>query len=139
MGVKVPNCRDCPMNQRGTIKNGEMVHDFCHHAAWADLELGRRLIKATERHKTSPKWCPKRKTTQGKTQKKVADPDAEYCKDCVYCGRPIIGNLRPCNYLNVTDKMRPCPAGRGCTVKVGLKRNWKTEWKKKGTKQDGYS
>lgn len=134
---KVPECRNCQLSRREAVNGGKMLHDYCYHSAWKGLELGRRIIKATERRKTSPKWCPKRKHPKEPT-KKPPDPDAEFCKDCFYRGRAIYGNLRPCNYLLVTGKSRPCPAGQGCTVKVGTKRNWKSSWKtKRGNSNDG--
>lgn len=41
-----------------------------------------------------------------------------YCKGCVY-NAEINGIPRGyCNYIFVERKRRPCPAGRGCVVKV---------------------
>ena len=40
-----------------------------------------------------------------------------HCKGCVYNAE--MSNIRYgyCNYLFVEKKRRPCPAGKGCTVK----------------------
>ena len=40
-----------------------------------------------------------------------------YCKGCIYKG--IINGVTPwCKYVFMEDKLRPCPAGTGCTVKM---------------------
>lgn len=40
-----------------------------------------------------------------------------YCNGCIYKG--VVENHLPCcNYIFMEDKMRPCPPGKGCTVKV---------------------
>ena len=44
------------------------------------------------------------------------------CDNCVYSALLTASNTRCCNYLLVTNKRRPCPAGEGCTVKVVRKR-----------------
>ena len=41
-----------------------------------------------------------------------------YCDNCVYRG-VITGNLSYCHYYFATNERRPCPPGKGCTVKVG--------------------
>ena len=42
----------------------------------------------------------------------------KYCDPCVY-RKSITGGWCPyCDYLCVTGKPRPCPAGDGCTVRV---------------------
>ena len=40
------------------------------------------------------------------------------CKGCVYCSS-IAGDsyYLICNYFLMTDKRRPCPPGRDCTVR----------------------
>jgi len=35
-------------------------------------------------------------------------------KGCVYSGE--IGGMPCCNYCFIADKLRPCPAGKDCTV-----------------------
>ena len=43
-----------------------------------------------------------------------------YCRCCIYRARFPIGgegNGVMCNYLLMTKKRRPCPAGKACTVK----------------------
>ena len=39
-----------------------------------------------------------------------------YCKGCIYSGKSQ--GLPCCRYVFVEDKLRPCPAGTGCTVKL---------------------
>lgn len=39
------------------------------------------------------------------------------CRGCVYLCT-IYNDVRSCDYLLKTDKRRPCPAGKGCTVKI---------------------
>lgn len=40
-----------------------------------------------------------------------------YCKGCIYVGKVNHFTLC-CRYVFVEDKLRPCPPGKGCTVKV---------------------
>lgn len=43
-----------------------------------------------------------------------------YCNGCIYKG--VVENHLPCcNYIFMEDKMRPCPPGEGCTVKLTSK------------------
>ena len=44
---------------------------------------------------------------------KVCD---SYCKGCIYVGK-VSQLYLCCRYVFVEDKLRPCPAGTGCTVK----------------------
>lgn len=46
-----------------------------------------------------------------------------FCSDCVYRGVLSASTTQVCNYIFVTHKKRPCPAGEGCTVKVVRKRS----------------
>ena len=39
------------------------------------------------------------------------------CDGCVYKGVVAGGSLRYCRYVFETGKLRPCPPGKGCTVK----------------------
>lgn len=55
-----------------------------------------------------------------------------YCDNCVYCGRMYSGKVRYCKYLFMTDQMRPCPPGEGCTVKVGREVHRKNKKKRLG-------
>ena len=43
----------------------------------------------------------------------------EYCCGCIYLTRidPSIAEIMACDYIEATNKRRPCPAGKGCTVK----------------------
>ena len=59
---------------------------------------------------------------------------SKHCDNCFYCGRMVNGSLLYCKYLFVTNQMRPCPPGDGCTVKVPRRVYRK---KKKGAKTDG--
>jgi hypothetical protein len=58
----------------------------------------------------------------GVTAEKVVD---KHCRGCAYL-KLIYDDVRYCSYLLDTDKRRPCPAGKGCTVKT-----------KKGAAEDG--
>lgn len=41
-----------------------------------------------------------------------------YCRPCIYSGRnQNTKNPCSCDYFLATGKRRPCPAGRGCTVR----------------------
>lgn len=54
------------------------------------------------------------------------------CKGCIYMGW-IGGYLGCCNYIFMAGKPRPCPPGKGCTVKETKKRGRK----KKGEVENG--
>lgn len=41
------------------------------------------------------------------------------CKGCFYRKGPR--QFRHCDYLSMTGKVRPCPPGKECTVRVSLK------------------
>ena len=41
----------------------------------------------------------------------------EFCDGCIYLGGENRNDLKCCNYFLRTDKRRPCPAGKGCTVR----------------------
>ena len=45
--------------------------------------------------------------------------DKKYCDNCVYSSGITGLNMRCCNYYLATGQRRPCPPGKGCTVKVG--------------------
>ena len=40
----------------------------------------------------------------------------KYCGKCIY-RRKINGHTSTCDYFLLTKTRRPCPAGKGCTVK----------------------
>lgn len=42
------------------------------------------------------------------------------CKGCIYLGSA--GDLCSCDYIFKVGKRRPCPPGKGCTVKETKKR-----------------
>lgn len=44
------------------------------------------------------------------------------CRGCVYIGRILGGAEKWCDYIGATGKRRPCPAGKGCTVRLTGKR-----------------
>lgn len=46
------------------------------------------------------------------------------CVGCIYHGW-INGYLGFCNYILMTSKRRPCPPGKGCTVKQKKKKEKK--------------
>ena len=45
------------------------------------------------------------------------------CDNCAYWVKMGAGQDRYCSYLFKTDKIRPCPPGEGCTVKITRKVN----------------
>ena len=51
-----------------------------------------------------------------------------YCRGCIYRG----GNseeIKSCNYYLMTSIRRPCPAGKGCTVRVRRKRTQEEQFR----------
>lgn len=62
--------------------------------------------------------------------------DNQGCEGCSYSGyNPTLGLI--CEYILCTGKMRPCPAGSGCTVRTTAKiprdeERWTTDFVKKG-------
>lgn len=52
------------------------------------------------------------------------------CKGCIYLG--TAGSFGCCDYIFKVGKRRPCPHGKGCTVKETMKRG-----KKKGEVENG--
>lgn len=49
----------------------------------------------------------------------------EGCRGCIHFG--LCDNWGCCNYFFDTDMIRPCPPGRGCTVKKLASGQWPTE------------
>lgn len=58
---------------------------------------------------------------------KVCD---SYCLNCIYC-LGFCDVTWCCNYYLMTDKRRPCPSGKGCTVRVERKRKRTKKWRDK--------
>lgn len=55
-----------------------------------------------------------------------------YCAGCIYGG----GNnehVKACSYLLVTGQRRPCPAGKGCTVRILRKKTQKESFRESET------
>ena len=45
------------------------------------------------------------------------------CRGCIYLTQ--VSGYNACDYIGATDKRRPCPAGKGCTVrKTGKRQVW---------------
>ena len=42
--------------------------------------------------------------------------DNKNCRNCAYFGGAS-DHVCSCNYIFIEDRMRPCPPGKGCTVK----------------------
>lgn len=84
-------------------------------------EYAEKKAKATEKKQVSPKTDH---IPSGK-RKSVCD---SYCDGCVFLGYAN-GGLKLCEYLLRTNRRRPCPAGKGCTVKqTGKKKStWRYE------------
>ena len=53
---------------------------------------------------------------KGDTMIKLVDST---CKGCIYLGTLSGGKVgtKFCDYIGFEDKPRPCPAGKGCTVR----------------------
>lgn len=47
-----------------------------------------------------------------------------YCRGCIYLApiSCVSTKNRACDYIGATDRRRPCPAGKGCTVRKTGKR-----------------
>lgn len=71
------------------------------------------LRNAKNRHKAKR---PVEKPIKKEAPKKPSICDS-YCRGCYYL---LGGNSRlmSCDYFEKADKLRPCPAGKGCTVKI---------------------
>lgn len=55
----------------------------------------------------------------------VANHLPVHCDGCRYKG--TVGATETCDYLLQTGRRRPCPVGKGCTVrkeKTGCEKNW---------------
>ena len=63
----------------------------------------------------------KRKVNRTKPILHTVNPNAKYCKGCVYWGGDYDNNYC-CNYIFIEGHSRPCPAGKDCTEKVIGKR-----------------
>ena len=46
----------------------------------------------------------------------IQNPNRKYCKGCYYWGG-LNGSCDCCNYIFVEGRKRPCPPGKGCTVR----------------------
>lgn len=60
------------------------------------------------------------------------------CRACVYSQKALIGSAGEywCEYILETKRRRPCPAGKGCTVRrtKGVKKKaGKEAWERKWT------
>nr|DAE34671.1 MAG TPA: hypothetical protein [Caudoviricetes sp.] len=47
--------------------------------------------------------------------------DKDYCKGCKYFKGWQASTVKYCDYISITGKPRPCPAGIGCTAKCEAK------------------
>lgn len=47
--------------------------------------------------------------------------DKDYCNGCKYFKGWKASTMKYCDYLSITGKPRPCPAGIGCTAKCEAK------------------
>ena len=52
----------------------------------------------------------------------IRNPNAKFCDGCVFFGGDYEGS-RSCNYIFIKGKRRPCPPGKGCTVKIDRGKN----------------
>lgn len=99
-------------------------HAGCH----ANCEIYKKQKKQVEQNKKKGKirgdykWATEKKISAAlKASRLKAEKGPvcdEFCKDCYYL-RPLYSDdCMCCHYILDTEKMRPCPPGAGCTVKV---------------------
>lgn len=50
--------------------------------------------------------------------KKPSICERRICRGCIYSS--YLNGWRVCDYIQITGKRRPCPAGVGCTVRVSM-------------------
>lgn len=79
-------------------------------------EMGLPIIKSQHCRKQKKAPAPVNKTAQ-------AGMCDSYCDGCVHLTEVSLNTrMRACYYIVDTGRKRPCPAGTGCTVKSGGKR-----------------
>ena len=106
-------CQDCKGEYRISVKSNSKLCPSCRRRRSSEKAKktnlcsvgGKAKAKKTEGKKPIPK--------AEKPKRNICD---KYCDGCIYKGK--VHGERCCNYLLVTDKMRCCPAGTGCTAKV---------------------
>lgn len=71
--------------------------------------------------KPSQEVCPLSNVVSQTKPQHANMVDNKNCRNCVYFGGAS-DHVCTCNYIFMEDKMRPCPPGKGCTVKVKRKK-----------------
>lgn len=78
---------------------------YCYACAKKRRDLGSARYREAHR-------APK---TGKEHSEPVVNPNSKYCKGCYYWGGG--GGCNCCNYIFIEDKRRPCPPGKGFTVR----------------------
>ena len=101
------NCEDCGV----LLVQVSPGRRLCY-----DCAKKRQQVKKRPYKKVMPK---KKKESEHGTP--ITNPNAKYCKGCVYWGGGSANNAC-CNYIFCVGHSRPCPPGKDCTEKVVNKR-----------------
>ena len=62
MASRIPHCSSCDFCHKEPLSKSGKLYDLCHHPTWRFSAIKARWIKCYDRGKTSPKWCPLRKS-----------------------------------------------------------------------------
>lgn len=105
--ARSPNAKYCPGCQKEAKRRSDAEHEKRRSAKRAALRNGTKIKNAAPQN-PAPK--PRKQTPTIKTVD-------EYCIGCTYLIRAGEGSLKACYYIGAIGKRRPCPAGKGCTVR----------------------
>lgn len=100
------NCEDCGV----LMTNVAPLRRLCYDCARKRKRAGERQRAYTYKIIRPPKAKPVMQGTP------IINRNAKYCKGCFYWGGHD-ESACCCNYLLITDKRRPCPPGKNCTVR----------------------
>lgn len=113
--------------------DGEIKRGGAHRKDIVCCDCGVLMVNASAHQKRCPD-CAREYTNARKREHMrmlrgtglVANTKSEntirdWCEGCVYY-RGDFETTKCCNYIFMEDKRRPCPPGKGCTVKMGRKR-----------------
>lgn len=118
--ARSPNAKYCPGCQKEAKRRADAEHEKRRQAARAALRNGTKIKKGGETKDGAIA------SQQAPTIKLV---DA-YCVGCTYL--TVIScdatNQKACDYIGATNRCRPCPAGKGCTVKNTGKKKY--DWRR---------
>lgn len=72
-------------------------------------------------NRTRYRTVKEKKENGGIVRTPARNPNAKYCKGCIYWGG-VYENNACCNYIFAKGHSRPCPPGKDCTEKITGKR-----------------